>query len=109
MHAFDILKTADPAAAETFVEFGRHLGAALRTVLAAFAPRVIVLGGIARSAQLFLSVAQAEIGNLGAQLCVSALGDKAALVGAGAAWFQDGRPLSPRAEGTATHADPRQT
>lgn len=80
--------TNDPVAAETFAEFGRNLGVALRDVLSTFAPRVVVLGGgIARSAHLFLSAAQAEIGDL-AELRVSALGDHAPLVGAGAAWFE---------------------
>lgn len=96
----------DPIAAEVFAEFGRNLGVALRSVLAAFSPRVIVLGGgIARSAELFLSEAQGEIGNL-VQLRVSVLGDQAPLVGAGAAWFENPGPLAPVAESPATHADP---
>jgi len=79
---------SDPVAAEVFSEFGRNLGVALRTVLACFGPRVIVLGGgIARSARLFLPAAQAEAGNF-AELRISALGDRAPLVGAGAAWFE---------------------
>ena len=79
----------DPAAAGVVSEFGRALGVALRTVLGCFAPRVIVLGGgIARSAHLFLPAAQAEIGDF-AELRISALGDQAPLVGAGAAWFQN--------------------
>ena len=49
----------DPVAAEVFSEFGRNLGLALRTVLSSFGPHVMVLGGgIARSAQLFLPAAQ---------------------------------------------------
>jgi len=80
----------DPVAAEIFTEFGRNLGIALRTVLSVFGPRVIVLGGgIARSAHLFLPAAQGEIGNL-AELRVSTLGDHAPLVGAGAAWVEKG-------------------
>ena len=79
---------SDPAAGEVFGEFGRNLGVALRTVLGPFHPAVIVLGGgIARSAQLFLAAAQAEIGDM-AELRISALGDRAPLVGAGAAWFE---------------------
>ena len=78
-----------PAAADVFSEFGRNLGIALRTVLQCFAPQVIVLGGgIARSAPLFLPAAQAEIGDF-AELRISALGDRAPLVGAGAAWFEN--------------------
>ena len=80
---------SEPAAVEVFAEFGRNLGVALRTVLECFGPKVIVLGGgIARSAPLFLPSAQAEIGSL-AELHVSALGDHAPLVGAGAAWFEN--------------------
>ena len=78
----------DPIAAEVFSGFGRNLGVALRAVLGEFAPQGIVLGGgIARSAQLFLPAAQAEIGNF-SRLLISALGDRAPLVGAGAAWFE---------------------
>ena len=79
----------DPASAETFTEFGRNLGTALRTVLAIFSPLVIVLGGgISRSANLFLPAAQEALADLGAKLSVSALGENAPLVGAGAAWFE---------------------
>jgi len=86
--AIAVSATNDRVAAEVFSEFGRNLGVALRAVLACFEPRVIVLGGgIARSAPLFLPAAQGEIGGL-AELRVSALGDRAPLVGAGAAWFE---------------------
>lgn len=86
------LVNGDAAAAEAFAEFGRHLGLALRGALAAFAPQVIVLGGgISRSPQLFLPAAQRELGDLNAELRVSALLDDAALVGAGVAWFSIAR------------------
>jgi glucokinase len=96
----------DPVAASTFLEFGRILGVALATVLAAFGPDVVVLGGgISRSSQLFLPAAQAELKGLDAELRVSELGDQAPLVGAGAAWGEaDNRP-SPAAEGLAAHTD----
>ncbi|MGA2051564.1 MAG: ROK family protein [Terracidiphilus sp.] len=78
----------EPAAAEAFTEFGRHLGTALRGALAEFAPQVIVLGGgISRSPQLFLPTAQRELDGLHVELRVSALLDDAPLVGAGVAWF----------------------
>jgi glucokinase len=78
----------DPAAAEAFAEFGRHLGVALRGALAEFAPQIIVLGGgISRSPHLFLPAAQHELKTLGAELRVSALLDDAPLVGAGVEWF----------------------
>jgi glucokinase len=86
----DIASSAahDPVTKEVFSAFGRNLGLALRKVLGVFAPNAIVLGGgIARSAPLFLPAAQAEIGDF-AQLRISALGDRAPLVGAGAAWFE---------------------
>lgn len=98
----------DPVAAETFTEFGRNLGVALRAVLSTFAPRVIVLGGgIARSANLFLAAAQDEVGDL-AELRVSALGDHAPLVGAGAAWFQKSNAVPATAQTAATNAGPGQ-
>ena len=79
----------DAIAAEVFRDFGRTLGIALRTVLAAFGPQVIVAGGgISRSAQLFLQAAQAELETPRVELLVSLLGEIAPLVGAGAAWFQ---------------------
>ena len=78
----------DPAASEAFSEFGRHLGLALRSALAVFAPQVIVLGGgISRSAHLFLPDARRELEGLNSQLLVSELMDDAPLVGAGVAWF----------------------
>jgi glucokinase len=90
----------DPLAADVFSEFGRNLGVALREVLSQFGPQAIVLGGgIARSAHLFLAAAQQEIGEV-PQLRISSLGDHAPLVGAGAAWFEGEvlvRPANPRA------------
>ncbi|MGB7549696.1 MAG: ROK family protein [Terracidiphilus sp.] len=85
----------DPAAAEAFAEFGRHLGLALRRLTAEFAPNVVVLGGgISRSAHLFLPAAQHELHGLPLELRVSALLDRAALVGAGVAWFAAFQPAS---------------
>jgi glucokinase len=78
----------DPVAIEVFTEFGVNLGVALHSVLAVFAPQVIVLGGgISRSAQLFLSTAQNQFTRFPAELRVSALGGNAPLVGGGAFWF----------------------
>jgi glucokinase len=94
----------DPAAAEAFAEFGRHLGLALRAALAAFAPQVIVLGGgISRSPQLFLPAAQRELETLGAEFRVSALLDDAPLVGAGVEWFNRPNGSSLQSIGEATH------
>ena len=80
---------SDPAAQLAFIEFGQHLGAVIRTLLAEFHADVIVLGGgISRSANLFLPTVQAEIGDSATQLRVSELKDKAALVGCGVAAFR---------------------
>jgi glucokinase len=95
---------ADPAAAEAFAEFGRHLGVALRGALAGFAPQVIVLGGgISRSPQLFLPAAQRELESLGAEFRVSELLDDAPLVGAGVEWFNSPGRSSLQPIGEATH------
>ena len=81
----------DPAAEQSFAEFGRHLGDVIRTLLAGFHAEVIVLGGgISRSAQLFLPAVQAQLGDSLTQLRVSELKDKAALVGCGVAAFRSG-------------------
>jgi glucokinase len=88
---------ADPAAAAAFEEFGRHLGRALRSVVAVFDPEVIVLGGgISRSPHLFLAAAQRELAGLRAQFRVSTLLDAAPLVGAGFAWFNASAPVPTR-------------
>ncbi len=79
----------DPAAQQAFTEFGQHLGVVIRTLLAGFQAEVIVLGGgIARSASLFLPAVQDELGDSPIQLRVSELKDKAALVGCGVAAFR---------------------
>ena len=96
----------DPVAAEVFSGFGRDLGVALRAVLAGFGPQAIVLGGgISRSAHLFLPAAQNEIGDF-AELRISALGDDAPLVGAGAAWFETRREGPAVARGGAASDNP---
>lgn len=83
--------SSDPAAAEAFVEMGQHLGRVIDSLLQAFAPEVVVLGGgISRSAHLFLPAARGEIRNAALKLRVSELGDRAALVGCGVAAFHGG-------------------
>lgn len=78
----------EAVARKVFSGFGHNLGVALRRVLRAFSPQVIVLGGgIARSANLFLPAAQAEVGD-SVQLRISTLGSEAPLVGAGVAWLE---------------------
>jgi len=82
----------DAAARETFIGFGRALGKALRTILSDFVPDVVVLGGgISHAADLFLPSAKSELAGTAFRLEVSAMIDYAALVGAAAAWFNEGR------------------
>ena len=82
----------DAAAAAVFAEFGRHLGIALRTVVAIFAPQVVVLGGaISRSAHLFLPAAESNLEGLNLRLVPSTLKDNAPLVGAAVEWFGGSR------------------
>ena len=77
----------DPTAAEVFREFGHHLGRALRQTLILFSPDVVVFGGgISCAADLFLAAAEYELRDLNLSLRVSALQDRAPLVGAGFAW-----------------------
>jgi glucokinase len=79
---------SDPDAAGVFAGFGVQLGIAIRTLMREFAPQVVVLGGgIARSAQLFLPQAQQELEGLGIELRIARLFDHAPLVGAAVAWF----------------------
>jgi glucokinase len=79
----------DPAARETFVEFGRHLGLSMRKVLYPFAPDVVVLGGgISHSAPLFVPAALEQLKGLEVELRISELFDHAALVGAAVQWFE---------------------
>jgi glucokinase len=78
----------DPTAVEVFAGFGRDLGNVLKSLLHGFEPDVVVLGGgISRSAHLFLPAAHCELRGLALQLQVSALGERAPLVGAGVSWF----------------------
>jgi glucokinase len=81
----------DPAADQAFIEFGNHLGEIIQSLLAGFHADVIVLGGgIARSADLFLPAVRSKLGESCTELRVSELRDHAALVGCGVAAFQAG-------------------
>ncbi|HEY6491347.1 MAG: ROK family protein [Terracidiphilus sp.] len=80
--------SGDPVAEEVFAHFGADLGRVLRTLFAEFAPEIVVLGGgIARSAQLFLPAAENALQGFPVQLRVSSLGDRAPLIGACVDWF----------------------
>jgi len=95
----------EPVAVEVFADFGRKLGLALKTLIAEFAPDVVVLGGgLSRSALLFMPTALHEVSGLNVQLRVSALGDDAPLVGAGVKWFSNTPTVSATHEGTTASA-----
>jgi glucokinase len=79
----------DREARETFEEFGRELGKVLRATCVGFRPgRIILGGGISRSSALFLPSAEQELVGLGMKVCVSELGERAALVGAAVHWIK---------------------
>ena len=78
----------EEASIEVFQEFGRNLGTALKELLAAFAPDVVVLGGgISRSSYLFLEEAKKKLESTNIEVRIAQLGDNAPLAGAGVAWF----------------------
>ena len=78
----------DSAAREAFLEFGRHLGLAMRANLCPFDPQVVVLGGgICRASELFLPAARRELEGLAFDIRITQLFDHAPLVGAAVAWF----------------------
>ena len=79
--------SADPDAGAVFENFGTALGNVLRDVIAPFQPeRVMIGGGIARSAPLFLPATERVIQNLGFSVVTSTLGDQSPLAGAGQFW-----------------------
>lgn len=79
----------DPARA-CFADFGRHLGRAIRFFISGFSPDLIVLGGgIAHAADLFLPYALREIDGTGMRVAVSSMLDHAVLAGVASAWFHD--------------------
>jgi glucokinase len=82
----------EPVSTAVFEEFGKNLGVAIKTLLADFAPDVVVLGGgISRSAHLFVDATKAELEGTGIELRTAELGDNAPLAGAGVAWFNSAR------------------
>jgi glucokinase len=100
------LAPSDQAATKSFAEFGHDIGRALRTTLADFAPEVIVLGGgISRASRLFIPAARLEMKGSGSRLLVSTLMDNAALLGAGAAWFNGVNDPLPASAAIAGHSD----
>lgn len=95
----------DAAAQDAFTEFGRHLGEVIGTLLSEFRADVIVLGGgIARSAYLFLPAVRAGMGDAPTELRVSELGDRAALVGCGVAALRAESGTQDFAESKSVHS-----
>ena len=87
----------DANARQVFESFGLHLGQVLRDVIAPFHPEMVVVGGgISRSAELFLPIAQKQIDDLGIRVVTSSLLDQAALVGAAAFWRDEFAPANER-------------
>jgi glucokinase len=92
----------DAEARAVFETFGQHLGDVLRDVIAPFRPdKVMVGGGISRSASLFLPIAERQIAGLGFSVVTSKLLDQAPLVGAGQFWREE---AGNKEVGTATAA-----
>ena len=80
----------DAAARAVFEEFGTHLGQVLRDVIAPFRPdRVVLGGGIAHGATLFLQAAERETAGLGFRIVISTLFDRAPLAGAAHYWREE--------------------
>lgn len=78
---------ADPDARQVFEKLGCDLGHVIRDVIDPFHPDAVVVGGgIARSAPLFLPIAQRQLDNFDVHLVPSLLFDQAQLVGAAAYW-----------------------
>jgi glucokinase len=76
-------------ARETFEQFGCELGKVLRATCVRFRPsRTILGGGISRSSALFLPSAEQQLVGLRMKVCVSELGERAALVGAAVHWIK---------------------
>jgi glucokinase len=83
---------SDPHARQVFETLGRNLGHVIRDVIAPFHPeRVVVGGGIARSSELFMPIAQRLVEDLGIRLVPSTLFDQAQLIGAAAYWRDESR------------------
>lgn len=84
--------STDAVASEVFAEFGEHLGRVLRPIVSDFAPDVVVIGGgIARAAPLFMFAAMPHVEDLGIRLHISSRLEHAPLVGAGVSWFGQSR------------------
>jgi glucokinase len=89
------LARTQPEARHVFETFGRELGQVVRHTCSGFAPeRVVLGGGISRTASIFLSSAEKEIADLNIRLLVSSLFERAPLVGAAISWQRKYLPES---------------
>lgn len=87
---------SDDDAREVFENFGAHLGEVLRDIIAPFRPeRVMIGGGISRSANLFLPAAEKNTIGLGFRVVQSELLDLAPLAGAAHFWREDAEASEP--------------
>lgn len=83
---------ADSRVRSVFEAFGRNLGLVLSGLCQAFQPDLVIIGGgIARSAPLFLEQTRASIGGFCPALRVSGLFENAALSGAARHWRYEQR------------------
>lgn len=77
----------DSAGRRVFEKLGRDLGEVIHDVIVPFGPEIVVVGGaIARSAALFLPIAQSVIEDADLRIEPSFLFDQAQLIGAAAHW-----------------------
>lgn len=77
----------DLTARAVFEKLGCDLGHVIRDVIVPFQPQTVVVGGgIARSASLFLPIAQELVDGLGVRIVPSQLFERAQLIGAAAHW-----------------------
>ncbi len=77
----------DSQARQVFETLGINLGHVICDVIAPFQPEIVVVGGgIARSANLFLPIAQELVGDAGLRIVPSQLFEQAQLIGAAAHW-----------------------
>jgi glucokinase len=97
--------TTNPDTRLAFERFGKELGQVLLTTCRVFAPeRIILGGGIARAAALFLPSAVTALAGLPTQLAVSQLGERAALIGAAVHWMHRQNGVSPPRQQNRTQA-----
>jgi glucokinase len=102
---------SDADARQVFERLGETLGQVIRDLIAPFQPDVVVVGGgMARSARLFLPIAQKHIDSAGIRLVPSRLLEQAQLIGVAACWrdrqnWTRSAPAAPPNSGAVLRAD----